>query len=172
MDWFLFFLGAALVGLAAGPLWTAKATYLKRIACYHAQHKHKKVEVSVSLFFGVFFALLGTSTIWGNIISYFVLNQSSYPEKVDCGIYFDPRSSTSANVTGDVSDTAVRYVLSYMKINQTHVRYCTLKRYILCGIFTGMGILSMVLPILILDRVELSERRKLSLFTMMRIGDI
>ncbi|CAF1294932.1 unnamed protein product [Rotaria sordida] len=156
----LMYISAALVGLAAGPLWTAKATYLNRIANYHAQHKHQRVEVSVSLFFGIFFGFLGTSTIWGNIISYFVLNQSNYPQKVNCGIYFDPRSSISTNITGDINEITVRYVLFYKKINQTHVRYCTLKRYILCGTFTGMGILSMVLPFLILDQVELSKRRK------------
>ncbi|CAF1340424.1 unnamed protein product, partial [Rotaria sordida] len=100
----LMYISAALVGLAAGPLWTAKATYLNRIANYHAQHKHQRVEVSVSLFFGIFFGFLGTSTIWGNIISYFVLNQSNYPQKVNCGIYFDPRSSISTNITGDVNE--------------------------------------------------------------------
>ena len=67
-------LGAALVGLAAAPLWTAKATYLNQIARYHCQHKKQTHEISVSVFFGIFFAIFGTNTIWGNLISYFVLN--------------------------------------------------------------------------------------------------
>jgi hypothetical protein len=57
------FIGAALVGLAAAPLWTAKATYLNQIARYHCQHKKQKHEISVSLFFGIFFAFFGTNTI-------------------------------------------------------------------------------------------------------------
>ncbi|CAF1320465.1 unnamed protein product [Didymodactylos carnosus] len=48
--------GAALVGLAAAPLWTAKATYLNKLAQYHAQHHKQAEEISVSLFFGIFFA--------------------------------------------------------------------------------------------------------------------
>ena len=102
------FLGAALVGLAAAPLWTAKATYLNQIARYHSEHKKQTHEISVSLFFGIFFALFGTNTIWGNLISYFVLNQSSTAQKYNCGIHFDPQSAAPTNTTQDVNDTTVR----------------------------------------------------------------
>jgi len=54
---------AAFVGLASAPLWTSQATYISRIACYHAHHKKTKVEVIVSLFFGIFFAVFGTTII-------------------------------------------------------------------------------------------------------------
>ncbi|CAF4222559.1 unnamed protein product, partial [Rotaria sordida] len=81
-------IGAACLGFASAPLWTCQATYLSCIARYHAHHKQKQVEDIVSLFFGIFFAIFGTSTIWGNLISYFILNQSNNPEKFDCGIYF------------------------------------------------------------------------------------
>ena len=100
--------GAAVTGLAAAPLLTAHATYLNQIARYHAQHKRQKDEISISLFFGIFFALYGTNTIWGNIISYFVLNQSSLPQKVNCGINFDPRSATPTNTTQDINDKTVK----------------------------------------------------------------
>jgi hypothetical protein len=35
-----------------------------------------------------------------------------------------------------------------------------LKRYILCGIFTGMGFLSMLLLFLTLDSIQLTQKRK------------
>lgn len=100
-------LGAALVGLAAAPLWTAKATYLNQIARYHSQHKKQTHEISVSLFFGIFFALFGTNTIWGNLISYFVLNQSSSAQIHGCGIHFDPTIVISTNKTTHVDTTTV-----------------------------------------------------------------
>lgn len=104
----IYVLGAALVGLAAAPLWTAKATYLNQIARYHAQHKSQTHEVSVSLFFGIFFALFGTNTIWGNLISYFVLNQANNPRVYDCGIYFDPTANSTANAPPEVNETTVK----------------------------------------------------------------
>ncbi|CAF1162945.1 unnamed protein product, partial [Rotaria sordida] len=44
------YISAALVGLAAAPLWTAQALYINRIGRYHAQHKCQTAEVSVGLF--------------------------------------------------------------------------------------------------------------------------
>lgn len=108
-----FVLGAALVGLAAAPLWTAKATYLNQIARYHSQHKKQNHEISVSLFFGIFFALFGTNTIWGNLISYFVLNQSGAAQVNNCGVYFDPKLAMKTNSTQDVSDTTVNLSIFY-----------------------------------------------------------
>ena len=61
----------------------------------------------MSLFFGIFFALFGTNTIWGNLISYFVLNQSSTAQIIDCGIHFDPTAAASTNKTTHVDDTTV-----------------------------------------------------------------
>ncbi|UJR22295.1 hypothetical protein I4U23_025353 [Adineta vaga] len=134
----LMYISAAFVGLAAAPLWTAKATYLNQIARYHSQHKNQTHEISVSLFFGIFFALFGTNTIWGNLISYFVLNQSSTAQKYNCGIHFDPQSALPTNTTQDVNDTT---------------------RYILCGIFTGMGFLSMLLLFFTLDSIQLTQKQ-------------
>ncbi|CAF4105111.1 unnamed protein product [Rotaria sordida] len=104
------YISAALVGLAAAPLWTAQALYINRIGRYHAQHKCQTAEVSVGLFFGLFMAFLGTSIIWGNLISYFVLKQSNHPQKMNCGIYFDPQSTGSTNQTDNVSEATVRFL--------------------------------------------------------------
>ncbi|CAF4895068.1 unnamed protein product [Rotaria sp. Silwood1] len=123
---------AACLGLASAPLWTCQATYISCIAHYHAHHKQKKVADIVSLFFGIFFAIFGTSTIWGNLISYFILNQSNNPEKFNCGVYFDPLSKNETNKAPNVSD---------------------LTRYVLCGVFVGMGIVSMIL-LLLLDQIR------------------
>ncbi|CAF1110563.1 unnamed protein product [Rotaria sordida] len=134
----LMYISATLVGLAAAPLWTAKATYLNQIARYHSEHKKQTHEVSVSLFFGIFFALFGTNTIWGNLISYFVLNRSSNAQVINCGIDFDPNAAFPSNTTEDVNDTT---------------------RYILCGTFAGMGALSMLLLFLTLDSIQLTQKQ-------------
>jgi hypothetical protein len=104
-------IGAALVGLAAAPLWTANATYINQIARYHSQHTRQTDETSVSLLFGIFFALYSTNIIWGNLISYFVLNQSSKAQINNCGIHFDPKSASPTNTTQDVNDTTVKFIV-------------------------------------------------------------
>jgi hypothetical protein len=107
ITWIYFDLGAACLGLASAPLWASQAVYIGCLARYHAHHQQKKVDVIVSLFFGIFFAFIGTCTIWGNLISYFVLNQSNQAQKFNCGIHFDPLSRTETNQSGDVSDETV-----------------------------------------------------------------
>ncbi|CAF0870124.1 unnamed protein product [Rotaria sordida] len=134
----LMYISAAFVGLAAAPLWTAQATYLSQIARLYAQAKHQMTDVVVRLFFGIFFACVGTSAIWGNLISYFVLNQSNYPQKLNCGVYFDPQSAVTVNMTSNVSEKT---------------------RYILCGIFSGFGILSILLLVFMLDQIRLNQKQ-------------
>ena len=81
--------------------------YISRLASYHAHRKQKDVGHVVSLFFGIFFASYGTTSIWGNIVSYFVLHQTNDPQRFNCGIYFDPTSEAAATTSSNVSDLIV-----------------------------------------------------------------
>ncbi len=103
-----FLLAGGLIGLASAPLWTSQATYISYIARYHAYHKQKAVEVIVSLFFGIFFAIYGTSTIWGNVISYLILSRANHTQKFNCGIYFNPLAQHETDSSADVSDLTVK----------------------------------------------------------------
>lgn len=109
-------LAASFAGLAAAPFWTAQATYINRIARYYAYHRQKNVDHIISLFFGIFFAVLNTCSIWGNMISYFVLNQSNIPQKNNCGIYFDPLSKHNDQIPAVVSDFTVNRLENYFPI--------------------------------------------------------
>jgi hypothetical protein len=138
-------------------LWTCQATYIRCIAGYYAHNKQKKVADIVSLFFGIFFAIYGTSTIWGNLISYFILNQSNNPEKFNCGVYFNPLSKNETDKAPNVSNLTVNSLILftvYFIIN-----FYELKRYVLCGVFVGIGIVSMIL-LLLLDQIRPTKRRK------------
>ncbi|CAF3821588.1 unnamed protein product [Rotaria sordida] len=132
----LMYISAGLVGLGAGPLWTSQATYISHIARYYAHRKEKKVDVIVSLFFGIFYAIYYTNLIWGNLLSYLVLNRSSQSQNFNCGIHFDPLSQTKTGASSNVSDVT---------------------RYVLCGIFAGMGVVSIILLVLALDQIRLAK---------------
>lgn len=56
-EWFLLLPAAALVGISAGPLWTAKCTYLTEIAGFYARLSGETAEQVVTRFFGIFFAI-------------------------------------------------------------------------------------------------------------------
>ncbi|CAF1059694.1 unnamed protein product [Rotaria sordida] len=132
----LMYISAGLVGLGAGPLWTSQATYISHIARYYAHRKEKKVDVIVSLFFGIFYAIYYTNLIWGNLLSYLVLNRSSQSQNFNCGIHFDPLSQTKTGASSNVSDVT---------------------RYVLCGIFAGMGVVSIILLVVALDQIRLAK---------------
>lgn len=102
-----FVLAAASVGIFSAPYWPSQANYISRIASYHARLTQTNVEHVVSLFFGIFFTAVGTCGIWGNLVSYFVLNQTNHPQRFNCGIHFDPVSAAATTTSTDVSDAIV-----------------------------------------------------------------
>ena len=103
----LIFLAAASIGIVSAPFWASQATYVSRIATYHAHLKQKDVGHVVSLFFGIFFAIFGTCTVWGNLVAYFVLHQTNDPQRFKCGIHFNPRSENGTATSPQVSDLTV-----------------------------------------------------------------
>lgn len=55
----------------------------------------------------MFFTVFGTSGIWGNLISYFILNQNNSPQVNNCGVYFNPLAKTETDSAPDVSNLTV-----------------------------------------------------------------
>lgn len=104
---YIMYIAAALVGLVAPPLWTAQAHYTGCLARDYAHHKNKRADNMVSLFFGIFFAFFGTSGIWGNLISYYILNQQNNPQVNNCGVYFNPLAKVGTESTPDVTNLTV-----------------------------------------------------------------
>jgi len=101
--WYFLLPSAAIVGIGAGPLWTAKCTYLTDLAGFFSTLTNESNEVVVNRFFGIFFSMFQMSQIIGNLISStilkpeidgeFKLGFSSACGKNDC-----PNSSNVARV--------------------------------------------------------------------------
>lgn len=64
---------SALVGFAAAPLWTAKATYLTTLGRRYAQIGKSVPEAIINRYFGIFFLFFQSSQIIGNLVSSLVL---------------------------------------------------------------------------------------------------
>ncbi len=58
---FLYIQAAALVGLAAAPLWTSKCSYLTDTGTIYAESKSMSKNVIVNRFFGIFFMFFQSS---------------------------------------------------------------------------------------------------------------
>ena len=58
-----------ILGLAAAPLWSAKCKYLSLAGRRYAEITEQASDQVITRFFGIFFLLFHSSTVWGNLIS-------------------------------------------------------------------------------------------------------
>lgn len=86
--------GAVIIGIGASCLWSAKCTYLNEIGFKYAKLINEKVDVVIVRFFGIFFMFFQTSQIWGNLISWLILEtgerNSTEENWENCGARFCP----------------------------------------------------------------------------------
>ncbi|KAF2352018.1 Ion channel regulatory protein UNC-93 [Trinorchestia longiramus] len=108
---------AAVLGLAAAPLWSAKCTYLTLAAQQYAKLSGDVTEVVVSKFFGIFFMVFQTSQVVGNLISSIVLVgdyghvSPDDPALASCGAAFCQVSQGNTSLIKSISDSQ-RYTMS------------------------------------------------------------
>ncbi|GIY48314.1 UNC93-like protein [Caerostris darwini] len=146
LRWDSLMVSSALYGLASGPFSAALTVYIDEIALRFERTVDENVECVMSTFFGAFAFSMENTQVWGNALSYFVLKPESHipsnlnvslPE--DCGIHFDPSASaTNTNLTPPTAE----------------------ERYLLVGIFVGMGLLALLLFGLFLDPLKNDIRRE------------
>lgn len=74
---------SALVGLAAAPLWTAKATYITTLGIRYAGIGTSAPEAIINRYFGIFFLFFQTSQIIGNLVSSLVLKSDDSADSRD-----------------------------------------------------------------------------------------
>lgn len=85
---------SAVLGVAGGPLWSAKCTYLAMTGHLQAQREGKgsgRAKDLLTQYFGIFFAMFQTSAVWGNLLSSLVFSQDMHVGKSHTS---DPFSST------------------------------------------------------------------------------
>ncbi|CAF0768384.1 unnamed protein product [Adineta ricciae] len=75
----LMYPASVFLGLAGAPMWTSEGSYVTQIGMLNAELKGREPATGVTQFFGIFFACFQTSQIWGNLISYLVLQPTTKP---------------------------------------------------------------------------------------------
>lgn len=138
-SWYTLIPTSMILGLGGAPLWSAKCTYLTIAGNSNAQKTGKNGKDVINQYFGIFFLIFQSSGVWGNLISSLVFGQT--PEKATiseaelacCGAYDCTNSTDNPEIPKGPSKTLI---------------------YTLLGIYTGSGVLAVLLIVFFLDQIE------------------
>ncbi|XP_055938341.1 protein unc-93 homolog A-like isoform X2 [Argiope bruennichi] len=144
LRWDALLISSALYGLASGPYSAAFTVYIDEIALQFERSVDENVEFIMACFFGFYTFFMENTQVWGNIVSSLVLRPDKLPDIINaskpeqCGINFDlGGNSTNTNLTPPSHE----------------------ERFLLVGIFIGMGVVSLILFGLFLDPLKNDIKR-------------
>ncbi|XP_039737471.1 protein unc-93 homolog A isoform X1 [Pteropus medius] len=138
-SWYTLIPTSILLGLGAAPLWSAQGTYLTLMGNVQAEEAGRVARDVVNRYFGIFFLIFQSSGVWGNLISSLVFGQlpthEPIPEQqlLSCGARDCLMAKVPTNSTQRVPQKLI---------------------YTLLGIYTGSGVLAVLLVALFLEPVR------------------
>ncbi|XP_069343999.1 protein unc-93 homolog A [Eulemur rufifrons] len=142
-SWYTLIPTSILLGLGAAPLWSAQCTYLTIMGNAYAEKAGKLGKDVVNQYFGIFFLIFQSSGVWGNLISSLVFGQTPSKEAIpeeqlaSCGARDCLMATTPSNSTQRPSPELV---------------------YTLLGIYTGSGVLAILLVAVFLENIQDAQR--------------
>ncbi|XP_078503903.1 protein unc-93 homolog A-like [Lissotriton helveticus] len=142
-QWYTLMPTSVILGLAGGPLWTAKCTYLTTSGIRYAEKKGKDKTHVVNLYFGVFYLLFHSAGVWGNLISSLIFSQRA-------------TNGTGLNYTYCGAFNCPELNINSMNYTETD-RPSTHLIYTLMGVYTGCGVLAVLIVATFLDQINLKE---------------
>lgn len=143
-SWYTLVPTSILLGLGAAPLWSAQGTYLTVTGNRHAEGTGQAGKDVVNQYFGIFFLIFQSSGVWGNLISSLVFGQKptqgTIPEQqlLSCGARDCLMATAPANSTNRPSQELI---------------------YTLLGIYTGSGVLAVLLTAVFLEPVKDAQQK-------------
>ncbi len=146
--WFILLPCAVLLGVGAGPLWTAKCTYLTEIAGFYSKLSGEANEIVVNRFFGIFFCMFQMSQIIGNLISSTVLK----PEPLVHSL-----TSTATRLLSQCGAADCPSSSSSPEEKIKHPELSTV--YTLCFIYVVLGLISILLIHFLLNKYNQQEQQ-------------
>ncbi|CAD7691631.1 unnamed protein product [Nyctereutes procyonoides] len=143
-SWYTLIPTSILLGLGAAPLWSAQCTYLTIMGNTEAKKVGKVGRDVVNQYFGIFFLIFQSSGVWGNLISSLVFGQTPTQEAIpeeqllSCGASDCLMATVPTNSTQRPSQTLI---------------------YTLLGIYTGSGVLAVLLIALFLEPIKDAQQK-------------
>uniref|UniRef100_A0A8B9RWW1 Protein unc-93 homolog A n=1 Tax=Accipiter nisus TaxID=211598 RepID=A0A8B9RWW1_9AVES len=138
-SWYTLIPTSVILGLGGAPLWSAKCTYLTIAGNSYAEKAEKNGKDIINQYFGVFFLIFQSSGIWGNLISSLIFSQASTKVEISeenlacCGAYDCMTDTTNTTGPAEPSNSLI---------------------YTLLGIYTGNGVLAVLLIAIFLDKIK------------------
>ncbi|XP_066452233.1 protein unc-93 homolog A-like isoform X1 [Eleutherodactylus coqui] len=152
-NWYSLIITSAILGIGGGPLWASKCTYLTTSGIRYARQTGKEKMDVVNQYFGLFFLIYQSSGVWGNLISSLVLNQNANKVLYDNISYSNCGANNCPISNAEVSNTTSNTTSSVSGVSD-------ILRYTLMGIYTGCGVIAVLLIVFFLDQIDLSEEQK------------
>ncbi|XP_035223801.1 protein unc-93 homolog A-like isoform X3 [Stegodyphus dumicola] len=147
LRWDTMMIGAALFGLASGPLNTAASVYINEMAIRYKDITKSKQETVTACFFGIYLFFGENTQVWGNVVSYFVLSlgkhapsSSNFSLETHCGIRFASKDDNDTNTN--------------LEPPSDH------DRYLLIGTFLVMGVIALILTGLFMEPLKNDVRKE------------
>ncbi|XP_071997273.1 protein unc-93 homolog A isoform X2 [Engystomops pustulosus] len=148
-SWYTLIPTSVILGFGGAPLWAAKCTYLTLSGNRYAEKAGKVGKDIVNQYFGLFFLIFQSSGVWGNLISSLIFGQT--PDAV--------YNSSLSNYTHCGANDC-----PYIEVNtanSTNSKQPTKSLiYTLLGIYTGSGVLAVLLISIFLDNISLKSENK------------
>uniref|UniRef100_A0A8B9GJW1 Protein unc-93 homolog A n=1 Tax=Amazona collaria TaxID=241587 RepID=A0A8B9GJW1_9PSIT len=135
-SWYTLIPTSVILGIGGAPLWSAKCTYLTIAGNSYAEKAGKNGKDIINQYFGVFFLIFQSSGIWGNLISSLVFGQASTKDVACCGAHDCMTNTTNTTGSAEPSNSLI---------------------YILLGIYTGNGVLAVLLIVAFLDQIKSNQ---------------
>ncbi|XP_016068409.1 PREDICTED: protein unc-93 homolog A [Miniopterus natalensis] len=143
-SWYTLIPTSILLGLGAAPLWSAQCTYLTLAGNARAEAAGRPGRDVVNQYFGIFFLIFQSSGVWGNLISSLVFGQKptqgaiQEEQLLSCGASDCVMATAPTNHTQSPSRELI---------------------YTLLGIYTGSGVVAVLLVALLLDPIGDAPRK-------------
>ncbi|XP_075056800.1 protein unc-93 homolog A-like isoform X1 [Mixophyes fleayi] len=147
-SWYTLIPTSVILGFGGAPLWAAKCTYLTESGNRYAEKVGKVGKDIVNQYFGLFFLIFQSSGVWGNLISSLIFGQT--PD-ADC--------LSESNYTHCGANDCPYVNVSYVNSTSSK-RPSDSLIYTLLGIYTGSGILAILLVSIFLDNIDLKKEPK------------
>ncbi|XP_029452830.1 protein unc-93 homolog A [Rhinatrema bivittatum] len=158
-SWYTLIPTSVILGVGGAPLWASKCTYLTISGNQYAEMVGKVGKDIINQYFGVFFLIFQSSGVWGNLMSSLIFGQIPARDSLDAWNY----TQCGANDCPNTDDTSSRNTTASTKPSDSLI-------YTLLGIYTGCGILAVLLIGIFLDQIDQKEGKtnkeeKLSFWT-------
>ncbi|XP_006822797.1 protein unc-93 homolog A-like [Saccoglossus kowalevskii] len=95
-----------MLGILAGPLWSAQCTHLITCAVRYASMTNETIDVVISQFTGIFYMMYGMTQIFGNVISAAILDQQ-HPIESNETIYLERTCGAYDSGINDIDSTVL-----------------------------------------------------------------